>query len=64
LRYAGRVARLFLVKFTKMGKNTTNNQMARKYTKIFHSKALQNVLKLGFSVWKYTFWQPCFLVTL
>jgi hypothetical protein len=29
-------------------------QMAIKFTNIFHSKALQNILKLEFLVWKYT----------
>jgi hypothetical protein len=29
------------------------------YTKIFHSKTLQNLPKLGFLVWKQTIWQPC-----
>jgi hypothetical protein len=36
--------------------------MVIKYTKIFHSKTLQNILKLGFLVWKQTIWQPCFSV--
>jgi hypothetical protein len=31
--------------------------LARKYTNIFHSKALQNIIKL---VWNYTIWQPWF----
>jgi hypothetical protein len=30
-------------------------QMTIKYTNIFHSKALQNLV---FLVWKYTIWQP------
>jgi hypothetical protein len=30
------------------------------YTNIFHSKALQNLPKWGFLVWKNTIWQPCF----
>jgi hypothetical protein len=34
-------------------------QMVIKYTNIFHSKALQNLPKLGFLVWKQTIWQPC-----
>jgi hypothetical protein len=34
-------------------------QMAIKYTNFFHFKALQNVPKLEFWVWKYTIWQPC-----
>jgi hypothetical protein len=29
------------------------------YTNIFHSKALQNLPKLGFLVSKCTIWQPC-----
>jgi hypothetical protein len=29
------------------------------YTNIFHSKALQNLPKLRFVVWKQTIWQPC-----
>jgi hypothetical protein len=29
-----------------------------KYTIMFHSKALQNIPKSGFLVWKYTIWQP------
>jgi hypothetical protein len=33
--------------------------MTLKYTNIFHFKALQNLPKLGFLVWKYTIWQPC-----
>jgi hypothetical protein len=33
-------------------------QMTIKYTSIFHSKALQNLPKLGFLVWKQTIWQP------
>jgi hypothetical protein len=32
--------------------------MAIKYINIFQSKALQNLLKLGFLVWKQTIWQP------
>jgi hypothetical protein len=28
--------------------------MAIKYTNVFHFKALQNLTKLGFLVWKYT----------
>jgi hypothetical protein len=28
------------------------------YASIFHAKALQRIDKLGFLVWKYTFWQP------
>jgi hypothetical protein len=32
--------------------------MVIKYTKIFHSKTVQNLPKLGFLVWKQTIWQP------
>jgi hypothetical protein len=32
--------------------------MGMKYTNIFHSKALQNLPKVGFLVWKHTIWQP------
>jgi hypothetical protein len=30
-----------------------------KNTNIFHSKALPNLPKFGFGVWKHTIWQPC-----
>jgi hypothetical protein len=33
-------------------------QMTTKYTSIFHSKALQNLPKFEFLVWKQTIWQP------
>jgi hypothetical protein len=33
-------------------------QMTIQYTNIFHSKALQNLRKLGFLVWKHIIWQP------
>jgi hypothetical protein len=33
-------------------------QMAIKYTKIFHSKTVQNLPKIEFLVWKQTIWQP------
>jgi hypothetical protein len=33
-------------------------QMAIEYTKLYHSKALQNLPKLGLLVSKYTLWQP------
>jgi hypothetical protein len=33
-------------------------QMIIKYNNIFHSKAIQNLPKLGFLVWKQTIWQP------
>jgi hypothetical protein len=32
--------------------------MVVKYTSIFHYKALKNLSKLGFLVWKLTIWQP------
>jgi hypothetical protein len=32
---------------------------ALKFINIFQSKALQNLLRLGFLVWKQTIWQPC-----
>jgi hypothetical protein len=58
------VARFFLVQNTKTGKNIPNyhkiyqsvsngrkiDQMVIKYTKIAHSKTLQNLPKLGFLV--------------
>jgi hypothetical protein len=34
-------------------------QMALKYIKSFLSKALQNLPKLEFLVWKQTIWQSC-----
>jgi hypothetical protein len=34
--------------------------MAIKYINIIQSKALQNLPKLGFLVWKETIWQPCY----
>jgi hypothetical protein len=44
-----------------MTTNYTNGhkifQMVMKYTNIYHSKALQNVPKLGFLVRKQTIWQ-------
>jgi hypothetical protein len=33
-------------------------QIVKKYNNIFHSKALQNLPKLGFLVRKQTIWQP------
>jgi hypothetical protein len=33
--------------------------MAIKYINIFQSKALQDLPKFGFFVWKETIWQPC-----
>jgi hypothetical protein len=35
-------------------------QIIIKYNHIFHSKALQNLPKLEFLVWKQTIWQLCF----
>jgi hypothetical protein len=35
-------------------------QMAIKYINIFQRKALQNLLKMGFLVWKQTIWKPCY----
>jgi hypothetical protein len=35
--------------------------MVIKYTKIFHSKTLQNLPKLRFFVWKQTIWQPWYI---
>jgi hypothetical protein len=35
-----------------------NDQMAIKYTNIFHCKTLQNLPKSGFLVRKETIWQP------
>jgi hypothetical protein len=56
-------------KYTKLPQNypmtikipNGNNifQVAIEYTKLFDSKALQILPKLGFLVWKYTIWQPC-----
>jgi hypothetical protein len=50
-------------KYTKLPQNISNgrkiDQMVIKYTKIFHSKTLRNLPKLGFLVWKQTIWQPC-----
>jgi hypothetical protein len=34
------------------------DQTSIKHTNIFHCKALQNLPKLRFLVWKYTIWQP------
>jgi hypothetical protein len=33
-------------------------QMTITYSNICHCKALQNLPLLGFSVWKFTIWQP------
>jgi hypothetical protein len=35
------------------------DRMSSKYTNIIHCKAVQNLRKLGFLVWKYSIWQPC-----
>jgi hypothetical protein len=35
------------------------DQMATKYTNIFHCKTLKMLSKLGFLVSKETIWQPC-----
>jgi hypothetical protein len=54
-----RVARFFFVQYIQTGEKYTKGpqnipyghrifQMAIKYTKIFQTKALQNILKLGF----------------
>jgi hypothetical protein len=44
------------MKFTKLPQNLPNSfkldQMAIKYNKVFQSKALQNLTKFGFWVWK------------
>jgi hypothetical protein len=49
-------------KYSKWPNNIPNDhtifQMTIQYTSIFHSKALQNLPKLGFLVWKQTIWQP------
>jgi hypothetical protein len=34
-------------------------EVVPKYINIIQSKALQNLPKLGFLVWKETIWQPC-----
>jgi hypothetical protein len=51
-------------KITKWPYNVPNGlnifKMAKECTKLFHSKALQNLPKLGFLVWKQTIWQPWF----
>jgi hypothetical protein len=36
--------------------------MAKKHNKIFHSKAFQNISKLGFLVCKYAIWQPWLVI--
>jgi hypothetical protein len=39
-----------------------NVHMAKYYTNLFHSKALQNLPKLVlFLIWNYAIWQPCLL---
>jgi hypothetical protein len=78
-RCVNRVASFFLVnekpdktyqmntKCTKWSQNIPNVyeifQMAIKYN-ILQSKALQNLHKLGFLVWKLTIWQPKFIFSL
>jgi hypothetical protein len=68
-----RVARFFLIQYTKTGRNvpndqkitqlpqnrTTKLQMDLKHTNIFHSKAHKIIPKIEIMVWKYTIWQPC-----
>jgi hypothetical protein len=65
-----RVARFFLVQTYQNGKNIPNDhklyqnvhkiyQIVLKHTNVFHSKALQNIPKFGYLVWKQTIWQPC-----
>jgi hypothetical protein len=44
-------------KIYQMAVNYSKRSLNR-YTNIFHSKALQNLPKLGFLVWKQTIWQP------
>jgi hypothetical protein len=52
----------------KWPKNVPNGrsiiQMAKEYTNLFHSKALQNLPKLEFLVWKQTIWQPCCFISI
>jgi hypothetical protein len=51
------------IKYSKLSQIIPNggkiDQMAIKYTNIFHCKTLQNLPKLRFLVWIYTIWQPC-----
>jgi hypothetical protein len=51
-------------KYTKVQKHIPNgrkiDQIVIKYCNIFHCKALHNLPTLGFWVWRYTLWQPCF----
>jgi hypothetical protein len=66
-RCATRVARFFLVQNTKkiyqmaatMATGRKVDQMAIKYTNVFHCKTLKKFPKLWFLVLKYTIWQPC-----
>jgi hypothetical protein len=50
-------------KCTEWLKNIPNGckifQIAINYINIFQSRALQNLPKVGFLVWKETIWQPC-----
>jgi hypothetical protein len=39
------------------GRNMFQMAIVDFYNNLFHSKALQNLPKLGFFVWKYTMWQ-------
>jgi hypothetical protein len=51
------------IKYTQWPQNISNgckiDEMAMKYTNIYHCKFLQNLPKLGFLVRKYAIWQPC-----
>jgi hypothetical protein len=51
------------IKYTKRPQSIPNNhkivQMDIICTNIFYCKTLQNLPKLGFLVWKYAIWQPC-----
>jgi hypothetical protein len=46
----------------KISKMSVNNPKDHKNIIIFQSRALQNLPKSGFLVWKETIWQPCFRV--
>jgi hypothetical protein len=52
------------IKYSKWPQNVPDEhkiyQMAIKCINIFFCKILQNLPKLGFLVWKYAIWQPCF----
>jgi hypothetical protein len=43
----------------KLQNGSKMDQMDMKRTNIWHCKALQNLPKLGFLVWKFAIWQPC-----